>query len=122
MRLYGSAAAAVTGVGGITTIQQGLLGTAVNNVDRSTATIAKYAAAGLSDFYLRPFPQFNQVIMGTNDGRSYYDSVYISIRRNAGDLKYQFNYTFSKNIALEPISTDGNGFTEPARQFQPEPG
>jgi hypothetical protein len=92
VKIYGSASAAVTGVGGLTTVQQGLVGTAVNNVDRNTG-YTKYAAAGVSDFFLRRFPQFNQVILGGNDGRSYYDSLQISLRRNFGDLKYGFNYT-----------------------------
>jgi len=112
VKLFGSPSAAVTGVGGLTTVQQGLVGTAVNNVDRSTSTIAKYAAAGLSDFFLRPFPQFNQVIFGGNDGRSYYDALQISVRRPVGEIRYGFNFTWSKNLAMDNVSTDGNGFTE----------
>jgi Carboxypeptidase regulatory-like domain len=117
VKIYGTPTAAVTGVGGLTTVQQGLLGTAVNNVDRSSATIAKYAQAGLTDFFLRPFPQFNQLIYGANDGHSYYDSLQVSIRRNIGDLQYAFNYTWSKNLALDNVATDGNGFTEPFDNF-----
>ncbi|HLJ48687.1 MAG TPA: TonB-dependent receptor [Bryobacteraceae bacterium] len=117
VKIYGSASGAVAGVGGLTTVQQGLLGTAANNVDRNTATVAKYAQAGLNDFFLRPFPQFNQVIYGTNDGRAYYDSMQVSLRRNAGDLKYSFNFTWSKNISVDNISTDGNGFTQPLDNY-----
>jgi len=117
VKIFGSANAAVPGVGGLTTVQQGLLGTAVNNVDRSTGTIAKYGPAGINDFFLRPFPQFNQVIYGSNDGRSYYDSLFVSIQRRAGDLKYSFSYTWSKNIGIDNISTDCNGFTQPLDNF-----
>lgn len=113
VRLFGTGQAAVSGVGGLTTVQQGLLSTAANNVDRTTSTIAKYGQAGLPDFFLRPFPQFNQVIYGSNDGRSWYDSMYVSLRRQAGDLKYTFNFTWSKNLSIDNISTDGNGFTSP---------
>lgn len=111
VRIFGTASAAVTGVGGLTTVQQGLLGTAANNVDRNWYT--KYAQGGVSDFFMRPFPQFNQVIYGTNDGRSYYDAMYARMVRSAGDLKYTLNFTWSKNISVDNISTDGNGFTQP---------
>lgn len=113
VKIYGTAPAAVTAVGGASGLQQGLLGTAANNVDKGA--FGKFAAAGLSDFYLRPFPQFQRVVYGTNDGRSYYDSLQLSFRRTAGDLKYQFNYTFSKSI--DNISVDANGFTSPLDNF-----
>jgi hypothetical protein len=57
-----------------------------------------YVPAGVSDFYLRNFPQFNRVVVGTNDGRSYYDSFQLSLRRQTGALKFVANYTFSKSI------------------------
>jgi hypothetical protein len=106
VKIFGTPAAAVTALSG-TTIDQGQLGTLANTLDRTN--YSKYANAGVSDFYLRPFPQFNQVIWGANDGRSYYDSLQVSFRRNTGALKYTFNYTFSKLI--DNGSVDGNGFT-----------
>ncbi|MCS7024984.1 MAG: TonB-dependent receptor [Bryobacteraceae bacterium] len=108
VRIYGSPQAAVAGVGGATILAQGLLGTAADNVDRTTG-FPRYAAAGVSDFYLRNFPQWNQVWVGTNVGRSWYDSFQLSVRRTAGSLRLQANYTWSKN--LDVISVDGNGFT-----------
>jgi hypothetical protein len=113
VRIFGSVGAAITGVGGNSTVDQGLLGTASNNVDRNN--YSKYVAAGVSDFYLRNYPQFNQLIMGASDGRSYYDSLQVSLRRNVGDLKMSVNYTFSKSI--DNISVDGNGFTSPIDSF-----
>lgn len=113
VRIFGSPAAAVTGVSGATVLQQGALGTAANTVNIGAYT--KFAAAGLTDFYLRSFPQFRHVVYGTNDGRSYYDSLQVSLRRNAGDAKFTLNYTFSKN--LDNISVDGNGFTSPIDNF-----
>jgi len=106
VRIFGTPQAAITALGA-TNVSQGLLGTAANTLDRTYYT--KYAAAGVSDFYLRPFPQFNQVIWGSNDGRSYYDSLQLSLRRNTGALKFSVNYTFSKSI--DNGSVDGNGFT-----------
>lgn len=106
VRLFGSPAAAVTSVGA-TTFSQGLLGAAADTVDRTNYT--RYAPAGISNFYLRNFPQWNQVILGTNNGRSWYDSFQMSFRRQTGALKIFGNYTWSKN--LDNISVDGNGFT-----------
>ena len=55
--------------------------------------------------------------MARNDGRSYYDSLQVTVRKQFGDLRYALNYTFSKNLAMDNISTDGNGFTQPYDNF-----
>lgn len=112
VRIFGSAASAISSIGS-STFQNGALGAAANTVDRSNYT--KYAAAGVSDYYLRKFPQYNQVILGTNDGRSYYDSLQVSIRRNTGAVKVNANYTFSKS--LDNISAEGNGYTAPIDSY-----
>jgi hypothetical protein len=108
VKIFGTPAAAVSGLGS-TAISQGQLGSLANTLDRTNYT--KYAAAGVSDYYLRPFPQFNQLIYGSNDGKSFYDSLQVSLRRNLGALKYTFNFTWSKS--LDNGSVDGNGFTNP---------
>jgi len=97
VRLFGSAAAAVSAIGG-GTIDQGLAGTAANTVDTSAANYSRYAAAGLSNFYIRNFPQCNQFIYGTNDGRSHYNGLQMSLSRNAGGLRATVNYTYSKAL------------------------
>ena len=104
IRIFGSAQSAITSIGA-STFTNGLVGTAANTVDRNNYT--KYAQAGLSDFYLRKFPQYNQLTLGTNDGRNYFDSLQVSIRRNTGALKVTANYTFSKS--LDNSSFEGNG-------------
>jgi hypothetical protein len=96
VRIFGSASAAVAGVGGASTLSQGLLGTAADNVDLNN--YSKYAAAGVSDFYLRNYPQFNQVALGGNGGHSNYNSLQTTLRRQVGALKLVFNYTFSKSM------------------------
>jgi hypothetical protein len=108
VKIFGTSAAAVSALGS-TAISQGQLGTLANTLDRTNYT--RYAAAGVSDYYLRPFPQFNQVVYGSNDGKSFYDSLQVSLRRNLGALKYTFNFTWSKS--LDNGSVDGNGFTVP---------
>ena len=108
VKIFGTPQAAVSALGS-TALTQGQLGTLANTLDRNNYT--KYAAAGVSDYYLRPFPQFNQVIYGSNDGKAFYNSLQVSLRRNLGALKYTLNYTWSKS--LDNSSVDGNGFTSP---------
>jgi len=107
VKIFGTPAAAVTGVGGAAVLTQSQLYTAANNVDRGN--FSRYAAAGVSPFYLRNYPQFNQMWLGDNIGKSWYDSFQMSLRRTAGSLTFQANYTWSKN--LDNISVDGNGTT-----------
>jgi hypothetical protein len=106
VRIFGSPATAVSSLGS-SNFQQGQVGTAATNLDRTYYT--RYAAAGVSDFYLRSYPQYNQVIQGNNDGQSYYNSLQVSVRRQVGALKVNANYTFSK--AMDNISAEGNGYT-----------
>jgi len=111
-RIFGSPAAAISAIGA-SIIDQGAVGRAADSIDRTY--YARYAQAGVSDFYLRNFPQFVQVIVGNNDGRSYYDSFQLSLRRQAGALKFVANYTFSKS--MDNISAEGVGFTSPIDNF-----
>jgi hypothetical protein len=111
-KIFGSASAAVSAMG-CANVLQSLVYTAATTVDRSNN--AKYAAAGISNFYLRNYPQYNTVLQGTNDGRSYYDSMQISVSRQVGSLRGQFNYTWSKS--MDNISVDANGFTAPIDNF-----
>ena len=116
VKLFGTPAAAISTLSA-TTLVQGLVGTAVNTVDRTN--FSKYAAAGISQTYLRPYPQFNQVRLGTNDGRSYFDSLQVSLRRSAGSLRTSINYTYGKAIdnigaySATSSSPEGNGYAPP---------
>lgn len=112
IKLYGTPAAAISSLGA-TNFSRSLVGNIANTLDRNQYT--RYAAAGIPSNYLRNYPQFNQVILGTNSGRSAYDSLQVSLRRSAGDLQWGANYTWSKSI--DNISTEGNGFTTPIDNF-----
>jgi hypothetical protein len=114
VKIFGSAQAAVSALGS-TNFTNGLARTLADNLDSVASNNSKYAAAGVSNFYLRNFPQFFQLIYGNNDGRSYYDSLQASLRRTAGALRMTANYTFSKS--MDNISVDGNGFTSPIDNF-----
>lgn len=112
VRLFGSPTTAVARIGA-SNLTNGNIGTAANTVDRNFN--ANYAAAGVSQFYLRNYPQYNQVIMGSNDGRIYYDALQLSIRRSSGMLRTQLNYTYSHT--LDNITAEGNGFTTPIDSY-----
>ncbi|MBS1876310.1 MAG: carboxypeptidase regulatory-like domain-containing protein [Acidobacteria bacterium] len=118
VKMFNTPAAAISALGA-TTVSQGLVGTAANTIDRSSSNYNRYAAAGLSQTFLRPFPQFNQVRLGVNDGRSYYDSLQLSLRRSMGALRVSAYYTFGKaedNIggySATSSSAEGNGYAPP---------
>jgi hypothetical protein len=114
VKIYGSATAAINAIGA-TPVRQGAVGAAANTVDSSSTAFNNYANAGLSQYYLRNFPQFQNVWISTNAGRSYYDSLQLSVRRQAGSLKFAANYTFSKNI--DNGSGDGGGNTGPLDSY-----
>jgi hypothetical protein len=112
VKMYGTPAAAITAIGA-TPVRQGAVGAAANTVDNGGFT--RYAGAGLNQFYLRNFPQFTNVWLTTNSGRSAYDSLQVSVRRQAGALKGSVNYTLSKT--LDNASADGGGNTGPLDNY-----
>ncbi|HEX7958690.1 MAG TPA: hypothetical protein VF493_02150, partial [Terriglobales bacterium] len=93
----------------------GNIGTVANTLDKSTTLNGRYAGIGLPQTYLRNYPQFNQVLLGTNEGRSYYDALQVSVRRSTGALRFSANYTYSKSI--DTITAEGNGYTAPIDSF-----
>ena len=112
VRMFGTPAAAITGIGA-TPVRQGSVGAAANTID--TSNFNRYAGAGLSQYYLRNFPQFTNVWLSTNAGRTAYDSLQLSLRRQAGALKGAVNYTWSKTI--DNASADGGGNTGPLDNY-----
>jgi hypothetical protein len=115
VRIFGSVNAAVSAIGG-TALDLGLAGDAANTVDRYY--YGKYTAAGVSDYYLRNYPQYDQFIMGTNEGSSSYDSFQLSIRRTSEHLKVIGSYTFSKS--LDDFSASGELAAVPLDSFDPQ--
>jgi hypothetical protein len=112
VKAFGTAAAAITAVGS-TNVSQGRVGTIVNTLD--VTNNARLASAGISNYYFRNYPQFTQVVQGTNSGRSSYDSLQVSLHRSAGALQFTANYTWSKSI--DNISAEGNGFSTPIDSY-----
>ena len=114
VRLFGSPAAAVSSLGA-TNLAQGLAGTVADNIDRTASNIARFGPAGVSDNYIRNFPQFNQVQYGTNLGSSSYNSLQMTLSHKTKNATAILNYTFSKSI--DNSSVDGNGFTAPVDNY-----
>ena len=95
------------------------MGTAANTIDVNNYT--KYAAAGISEYYLRRFPQFSSVLLGNNDGRSEYNSLQVRLQRQFGALRVAANYTWSKSHGQRPFRRHrrrGQRFRGAARQLQ----
>jgi hypothetical protein len=113
-RIFGTPQAAVTSLGA-TNLAQGLAGTVADNLDRTAANFNRYAGAGVSEFYLRNYPQFNQVIYGMNGGSSSYNSLQLTVNHKTRNAILIANYTFSKSI--DNTSVDGNGFTAPVDNY-----
>lgn len=112
VRLFGSVNGAITAIGP-STLDEGSVVAAADNVDRTA--YPRYPEIGLSDFYLRNFPQFNVVAVGRNDGRSYYDSLQVSLKRRSRSLNLSASYTLSKTI--NNFSGDGADLTRPVDSF-----
>ncbi|HKD08410.1 MAG TPA: hypothetical protein VKB79_21090, partial [Bryobacteraceae bacterium] len=106
VQVYGTPAAAVSAVGS-SNLSLANVGTVINTLDVSG--YAKLQAAGFSEYYFRHYPQFQNVYLGTNDGRSYYNSLQVRFAHNSRNLQVAVNYTWSKS--MDNISVEGNGFT-----------
>jgi Carboxypeptidase regulatory-like domain/TonB dependent receptor-like, beta-barrel len=107
VRIFGTASAAVStlGASNLTTLQYN---NAVNNME--TGASAKMTAAGVSQYALRNYPQFLQLIYGGNNGLSWYNSLQVGFQHRMKSLQIKAYYTYSKS--LDNISAEGNGFTD----------
>ncbi len=115
--VFGSAAAAVSGIGS-SVFSQGQVGAAANTMDVNH--YSAYAAAGISEYYLRHFPQFSSVLLGNNDGRSEYNSLQARLMRQFGAFRAIANFTWSKSLDNDLSSAtggEGNGFAAPLDSF-----
>jgi hypothetical protein len=109
VKILGSASTAVSTLGA-SNLQTAQYNNAVNNVEQMSGVQAKYAAAGVSEYFLRNYPQFLQLIYGTNAGSAMYHSFQFSARHKTKSYNLTANYTFSKS--LDNMSAEGNGFTD----------
>jgi hypothetical protein len=115
IRLFGSPLAALNAVGG-SNVDANLVGVVADTMDRGY--YANYASAGISDFYIRNFPQFNNFIVGTDRGNSWYNSLQAGMRASGDSYHVRANYTWSKS--LDTMSSDGDGLALPYDSVHPE--
>jgi len=117
VNIFGSASAAISSIGA-SNLTNGAVGTAAATIDQSFYT--KYAGAGVSQYYLRNFPQFQSVLLGNNDGRSEYNSLQVRLQRQIGALRLTSNFTWSKSLDNDQSALtggEGNGFAAPLDSF-----
>ncbi len=114
-RIFGSPMATFEALNGAN-FDSGELGVAADELDLNY--FGNYAAAGVSDFYIRNFPQFDRFLYGSNSAESWFDSFQIGIRKTTNHLHFRTYYTWSKS--LDTISSDGDTYVNPSDSFQPE--
>jgi hypothetical protein len=114
VRILGSPIAALNALGG-SSLDSGQVGIAADNLDRNY--FGSYASAGVSDFYLRNFPQFNAFLYGTNAGSSWYDGLQIGVRKSTYNYHFRSYYAWSKS--LDTMSSDGDDYVRPSNSLNP---
>ncbi len=115
MRIFGSPLAALNALGGYN-FDTEQVGIAADTLDRNYYD--DYAAAGVSDFYLRNFPQFDQLLFGTNAAESWFDSLQIGIRKSTYNYDLRAYYTWSKS--LDTVSVGCAACVRPSDNFNPK--
>jgi hypothetical protein len=115
VRIFGTPLAVFNALGG-SVFDSGQAGLAANTLDSSYYGL--YAAAGVSDFYLRNFPQYNNLIYGSDSARSWYNSLQLGIRKSANSYHFRAYFTWSKS--LDTMSMDGTRFVSPSDSFNPD--
>jgi hypothetical protein len=115
VRIFGTPLAAFNALGG-SNFDSEEAGLVADTLDRNH--YAKYAAAGVSDFYIRNFPQFNTFLFGTNAAESWYDSLQLGYRKSTANYHFRAFYTWSK--ALDTISSDGIEYASASNSLHPE--
>jgi hypothetical protein len=115
LKLYGTPQAVVSALGA-NNFQTLQYNNAIYNMDAASSGYSKYAAAGVSQFALRNFPQFIQLAYGTNAGLTWYNSLQVSLQQRwKKSLTLRANYTFSKSI--DNVSAEGNGISDTIDNF-----
>jgi hypothetical protein len=114
VQIFGSPIDVLEAVGGYY-FDSGQVGLAADTVDKGYYDL--YSGAGISDFYLRNYPQFDQFIVGTDAGQSWYDALQAGFRANSIPFRMRFYYTWGKS--LDTLSTDGAEFVSPSDSINP---
>ncbi len=114
VRIFGTPLAAMNALEA-SNLDSGQAGLAANNLDLSFSNL--YASAGVSDFYIRNFPQFETFAFGTNSAESRYDALQVGIRKSTQNSHLRAYYTWSKST--DNMSTDGSAYVSARDSFNP---
>ena len=114
VQLFGSPITALNAIGGFV-VDTGQAGLAADTVDRNY--YANYAAAQVSNFYIRNFPQFNQFLYGSSSADSWYNALQLGVRKSTKNYGLRAYYTWSKS--LDTISSNGDTFVTPSDSLNP---
>lgn len=102
VHIFGSPLAATIALGG-KNVSTGQAGAAADSMDRTY--FGSYAAAGVSDYYIRNFPQFDKLIVGSSVGASSYNALQLGMRTSGKSHQLRLNYTIGKS--RDSLSSDG---------------
>jgi hypothetical protein len=80
----------------------------------------RMAAAGLSESYIRNFPQFDRFYYGTNSGESWYDALRAGIRKNGSNYSFRAFYTWSRS--KDTLSSSGSNYITNSDSFNTNAG
>jgi len=114
-RIFGTPLAAFEALQGVN-FDIGRIGAVADTLDRRY--YENYQAVGISDFYIRNFPQFDQFIYGTNAAESWYDALRVGIRKTSTNYGFKAYYTWSKS--LDTFSSNGASYTSPLDSLNPK--
>lgn len=114
VNIFGSPLAAMNALEGAN-FDSGQAGLAADILDRNF--YGSYAAAGVSDFYIRNFPQFDNFLFGSSSAESRFDSVQMGIRASTQYTHLRAYYTWSQST--DNISIDGASYVSPRDSFNP---
>ena len=115
IRIFGTPQAAFDAMDGYN-FDTGQPGIAADSMDRNYFDL--YGAAGVSDFYIRNFPQFDKVLYGSNTAESWYDSFQFGFRKSTSNYQVRVFYTWSKS--QDTMSSDGDQYVAPYDSFNPD--
>jgi hypothetical protein len=112
VHIFGTPLAAFDAMNGYN-FDTGQAGIAADEMDLNH--FGNYAAAGVSDSYIRNFPQFNKVLYGSNTAKSWYDSFQFGLRKSTATYQMRLYYTWSKSL-----DTMSSAYVSPPDSFNPD--
>jgi len=93
----------------ITNLDQNVIGTMVDRMDKGLGRSLGPLAAGLGNSFFRPNPQFDVAGYGASISNSWYNGVEMQVSHRTGALQLAANYTFHRSLDDTSNETVGAG-------------